>query len=519
MFKSGGGKMKGFKIFFIFVLLSIVFINFVYSQQQGYPWPMRNAQGNFNGPLSVSATLGDYRGSQAYPRFHRGIDIAATGDVFSLVSGAAHTPDNENYVYVGDYYFGYVHLTQRWPNGWDVTGILDDSNNPTRIGVTSVNHLHLQIGRVQAVHGVTGPFSNPLDYIFIYNNQNYGPHPYNYTDPNDEHGRPIVYSVNLFREYPENHPNSNRPEVEASEELGNIIYGLVEIRGRCRDRQYSANIQQYSGIYIVAWCITDMNNNLLYGPFGTIRFDRVEPPDNGTPVKYVYDVRNSTPANSEFFYYWITNPIINNQVEDRYWNTKLRRNENWNGGNARINSEAQYPDGIYKIWVLAYDTSIAGSNGGDTINRRGAEDEIVVIDNFSPYITQVLISNKYSAYWGEIIDSLNLGDLNVNREDFKQDELQNLNIILSFSEIMNTNYNPEISLYFESSKNEYRLDLEQGNWNNTGTIFNGNFRLNQNLNENDTGFVTLKIRNVRDLANNTLDSNPKTIEFYENFYL
>jgi hypothetical protein len=490
--------------------MNFIFVLFITT----YPWPIRP----FTGPHPVSATLGDARGNAANPRFHRGIDIPTDSgtSVFSLISGRVRritTPPYDG-IYVGNYW--YIHLKNMLDDGTQVRGIIDSGNvHPTRIGEVrdygasgpSQDHLHFQIGPPGPPEG---PFFNPLTYTI---NNTVGPD--NYTD----NGIPLVWgsTQDFWWFWREGSEGLEAFQVGSISNGRIVIYGKIDIRVRCQDRLTSAGSEQTSGIYKIKWGVLRMGEGLQIPFTSTIRFQQVQPPNNGGEVLLVYD-RHNYQDHSPFFY-WITNPIINNQVEDRYWNTKLRRNENWNGGNARINSEAQYPDGIYKIWVLAYDTSIAGSNGGDTINRRGAEDEIVVIDNFSPYITQVLISNKYSAYWGEIIDSLNLGDLNVNREDFKQDELQNLNIILSFSEIMNTNYNPEISLYFESSKNEYRLDLEQGNWNNTGTIFNGNFRLNQNLNENDTGFVTLKIRNVRDLANNTLDSNPKTIEFYENFYL
>ena len=84
----------------------------------------------------------------------------------------------------------------------------------------------------------------------------------------------------------------------------------------------------------------------------------------------------------------MTNPIINNQVEDRYWNTKLRTGQQWNGSDARINTEAQYPDGRYTVWVSAYDIE---GKGGDMTTRQGAEDEEVLIDNFKPYLKKMEI--------------------------------------------------------------------------------------------------------------------------------
>jgi murein DD-endopeptidase MepM/ murein hydrolase activator NlpD len=56
-------------------LLSVILIFL-----NAYPWPMKNASSNFNGPLTVYATLGDARGDDDPPivnRFHHGIDIVA----------------------------------------------------------------------------------------------------------------------------------------------------------------------------------------------------------------------------------------------------------------------------------------------------------------------------------------------------------------------------------------------------------------------------------------------------------
>jgi hypothetical protein len=135
-------------------LASFAFLLLAPSILWAYPWPIRNAQGNFDGPLPVSATSGDYRGSRWSPRFHRGIDIPANArtEVFSILSGTATTPRRTDYVVVGDYW--YKHLGQRIRNGDDVTGIRENSRNPTRIGVVRdygdpgprQDHLHFQIG-------------------------------------------------------------------------------------------------------------------------------------------------------------------------------------------------------------------------------------------------------------------------------------------------------------------------------------------------------------------------------------
>jgi len=118
-----------------------------------YPWPIRQ----FGSAHSVSATLGDARGTVADPRFHRGIDIpAGVGtDVFSITStDSAIAPAGYDYVRVGDYY--YDHLMNRIREGDSVTGILDTVNTPpTQIGdvmdYPDGDHF-LVVGKVILIH-------------------------------------------------------------------------------------------------------------------------------------------------------------------------------------------------------------------------------------------------------------------------------------------------------------------------------------------------------------------------------
>jgi len=473
--------MKYSKIYLI-ILFLVLFSTSIFS----YPWPMRNSGGNFNGPLPITGTLGDARGNATNPRFHRGIDIGRTGGVYSIASGNAIV--GENCVRVGEYF--YEHLNVMVEPGDPVVGILENPDNPTQIGSVAGNHLHFQIGPPD------GPFYNPLSY-------NGGP--YNY----DDNAPPVVWGSTyehwwFWREGSEGQVATRVGSIDNP-----IIYRKIDIRAYCQDRQINPNLPgsvNTSGIYRLEWGVQDIQGNWIIPLTQTIIFDQVQPPNNGNPVLLVYDRHNY--RNESPFYYWVTNPIINNQVEDRYWNTKLRNNEGWNGENARINQEAQTPDGRYIVWVLAYDIR---DNGGDMQNRRGAEDTEIIIDNFAPYLSEISLSSqnnkRYSARWGAPQDSLNLEDLNIISSDtFSQDELSNMHIILSFSESMNITSIPQISAYFEASGNNYTLNL-QGNWDADATTFMGTLSF-PNLSENDTGNVILSISGVQDLAGNQLDSEP-----------
>ena len=382
-----------------------------------YPWPIRP----FSEVHAVSATLGDGRGSVSDPRFHWGIDIPAGSgtNTYSLISGSAISlpPYNqEGFVRVGTYL--YDHLIDRVIDNQQVTGILDDPNNPDRIGNVAVDHLHFQIG------SAGGPFSNPLSY---------GGGPVGYTD----NGMPIVYSLDFWQA---------GSEGVIARQVYPPLWGKIDIRSYCQDRQTSGGVNTTSGIYRLEWLVRNRNTGAAFGPYQTVIFPQVQPPNNGAPVLLVYDRHNYRTVSP--FYYWVTNPIINNQVENRYWNTKLRQGQEWNGLDARINSEAQFPDGDYRVWVMAYD--IMG-NGGDTLNRKGAEDEDITIDNFRPYVSRVQIGQeekvvKYQAHWPDVPASdYDLGELIIEKDDYFRVG-KGLTFLIEFSEGMKTDVLPTLQV-------------------------------------------------------------------------
>jgi len=139
-------------------------------------------------------------------------------------------------------------------------------------------------------------------------------------------------------------------------------------------------------------------------------------------------------------------------VRDEWWNTKLRQGEDWNGLDARINAEAYFPDGNYRVWVMAYDIL---NNGGDTLNRQGAEDEDIIIDNFKPYVTRVRIDQqdrtvKYESHWPTTpLNDYDLGQLIVDKDDdCKVGKL--LTFVIEFSEDMKTDVMPTLQVQFPS---------------------------------------------------------------------
>jgi len=385
-----------------------------------YPWPLKP----FDTAHGVSGTLGDGRGSVTDSRFHWGIDIPAGPgtNVFSITSGRAYHTQHHDGIYVGNYW--YIHLENIIASGSQVVGILDNPLNPDRIGDVAGDHLHFQIGPSG------GPFTNPLSY---------DGGPVGYTD----NGMPIVWGSATAHWF-----WRSGSEGQTVQEVQSPLWGKIDIRTYCQDRQTSGGVNTTSGIYRLEWLVRNRNTGTAYGPYQTTVFPQVQPPNNGAPVLLVYDRHNYRTVSP--FYYWVTNPIINNQVEDRYWNTKLRQGEDWNGLDARINAEAYFPDCNYRVWVMAYDIL---NNGGDTLNRQGAEDEDIIIDNFKPYVTRVQIeqedrSVKYQAHWPTTPQSdYDLGQLIIDKDDdCKVGKL--LTFLIEFSEDMKTDVLPTLQVQF-----------------------------------------------------------------------
>ena len=426
-----------------------------------YPWPIRH----FNTAHGVSGTLGDGRGIVTAPRFHRGIDIPASNgtDVFSITSDSIIYTTAGDGMYIGNYW--YIHLTNMAAETTNVLGILDTTTTPpTQIGDVmdyggpghANDHLHFQIGPTG------GPFFNPLSY---------DGGPINYSDGS----LPIVYSLDFWK---------SGSEGENPEQLQSPLWGKIDIRARCRDLQNSGGVNTTTGIYRLEYLISNRDTNASFGPFQTTIFPQVQPPNNGDPVLLVYDRHNY--SSSSPFNYWVTNPIINNQVHNRYWNTKLKTNQSWNGQDARINQEAQYPDGRYRVEVTAYDIE----------TNAGSRHEDVLLDNFVPFVSQVIVEREgevvYNGNW-EL--SGNGMQLNVPTED-SVSRGDDIHLKISFSEFMDGN---QINVKLEKSGHHVNVS---GSWNFNNTVWEGDATIpDENWAE---GAWSISISS-QDVAGNILD--------------
>jgi hypothetical protein len=442
-------------------LLSVILIFLT-----AYPWPMKNDGGNFNGPLTVYATLGDARGDDNPPivnRFHHGIDIVAPNGtaVYSIDSGTAYTHESTGdnaHVQVGHYW--YIHVKDdatRIRDEQPVTGILEDPLNPTKIAEVrdygdpgvSHDHLHFQIGPPGAVYNPLSHYYN-ADGVLTDDSLN------NYIDTLP----PVVWKPTFWKAGCENIPGSRRRQ------LVDALWGKLEIRAKARDKQisYRGRDEEYTGIYSLQWILKPKGNSGVQYINNSFFFDQVQPPNNGNPVTLIYDTTVTRHANSETFHYWLTNPIINHEVEDRYFNTKLKQDEEWNGDVALINKEAAYKDGWYRVWALGHDIE---GNGGDTVKRKGADFTDVLFDNYVPFVDEVTVKKdeeiKYNGKW-ELNGSEMELDIPTDDSVSIGDEI---NLTITFSEIMGS----EIRVKLEKEENEIGVE---GSWKEDKSSWEGN---------------------------------------------
>ena len=295
---------KNYIILFILIIIPIA-IN-------PYPWPIQP----FNTQHPITATFGEYRppyGSLG-KHFHWGVDIgeSAGTNVYPVDNGYVKRWSNKEngWIVVGD--FRYVHI--------NLNDLILDT---TRICTTSVTLLG-KIGNINNPHlhfaeGMGG-ISNRVNPL-----RTGGLTPY------ADSAMPAVYGGNNYRFY--RHGENNI--------ITSPLYGKVDILTKAKDAQ--SNGSNIVGVYRIGYQVNDEEGNTILPYTENIKFDNV----NG-----ILDSIYGSESDISNYYYWVTNALSANNCY-RYWNTKLRKGQAWNGDDADFNSEAKYPDGEYNIIVNA----------------------------------------------------------------------------------------------------------------------------------------------------------------------
>lgn len=201
--------------------------------------------------------------------------------------------------------------------------------------------------------------------------------------------------------------------------------------------------------------------------------------------------------------------LSDNLPGDTCFKAKFNSREKSSNVNATFDSEAVHRDGEYEYAVKA--TDIRGN--AEQITRT------VIIDNFAPYASYVILAsdsnfydNIYIGGWKSELDSSGKATMfppDVNRKFFRNAYLR-----IKFSEKMDTSANkyPSVVLKWNENTVDKTYDLTQYNkvkkWLDPYTLVLGNDSI---LPENYTGELKIAISGGADTAGNQIDINPATV--------
>ncbi|MDD3627564.1 MAG: hypothetical protein PHV06_09615, partial [bacterium] len=190
--------------------------------------------------------------------------------------------------------------------------------------------------------------------------------------------------------------------------------------------------------------------------------------------------------------------------------------------NARYNGEAKYPDGYYGIFIDA-ETWPGKHEQLSYFDLRDkdqelANDFLVIVDNFLPYLEEVKVYQSGLKYHGKyVLDEVTEDYVTLKKEFYSFESFTRGSILieLHFSEEMSTEKLPEI-LFKSAGLDDILINAENGSWSDTGKCF----KVTASIPKINSGFGTTLTMVVRayDLAGNKLDMDPGTVGYYEKVY-
>jgi hypothetical protein len=344
-------KYKIFSNVFFSLSILVLWTNIVF----GYPWPFLE-NGTNTIEQKIRQTIGAYRDQD---RFHRGVDICPNNPlnktVYPVVSGRVERIKGDQ-VLIGNKW--YIHINPIFVKVGDYCIV-----GSTAIGrLRSFNKLNM----TDHVHLQEADKSNPLLYL----------------RPFTDNERPVVDGFTVWRD---------RTNQQITDD---VIWGKIDFRVRGYDKM-THGVSDHQGKvmpYKLGYIILNENQNVLYDRFTnnpTIRF-RYYPPNQNVRLIH-YGIQSANPE------YWVTNETLDGAIpENKYWNSKQKVNSDYNI-DARINTEAQTPDGRCIIRVMLADIS-------GNVNVINSNCQVTkIIDNFRPYVSTLTVTQanliKYQAYW------------------------------------------------------------------------------------------------------------------------
>ena len=381
------------------------------SLAQQVQWPFENP----NVQASVTGSLGEFRGSAAEPRFHRGNDFTNTDfSVYSIDSGAVNffisnhpnprTRARRTWMSVGDVF--YYHIM---PDSSFIREGVDRVTNVeigTYLGEMMVTtgwptHLHLQETNTNYLNNTISPFVDRqgLEFVDTYLRRNEG----------------IELYRNGITSMTNNYLNLRH---NLSNQLANVeywtVYNKIDIAAHIRDQRTNPQGRGGGGeisAFRLKWEIFNSDSSRLASD--SIIYNRPTEISNNQ-AEYVFHPSSSTERDAYRSINIITSDPYETDVNrmDQFWNSRLRTGsvENFEvriqerdaSLDAFINSQATTEDGLYRLKVSGCDTDQGGINN---CIERGMN---LMIDNFKPYVSGLEIGvsddgsdygNIYTSQW------------------------------------------------------------------------------------------------------------------------
>lgn len=348
-------------------LLIVFFIFYIYSIVNAQTWPVPTSE-------KIGGAYGDYRGVTVWG-FHTGIDIEAPRgtEVKAVLGGTVEIQSSDQLrieVSPGVYHC-YAHIKNIIP----ADGSQVSTGDPiAQVGAfDSYDHLHFNLE--DAAGNPT--IGNPLNILSV-----------------DDTVSPTVEGIWFRSQDGTKYFETTAPTI--SDAI--IIWSKIDIISKVSDViGQAASVKP--GIYKIGYQIPESPSGV--SPITTtqwlVEFAGALPPADKQDDVYSEDAK--CPSDQHELYYIVTNT---NQNVDIYWNTKQKLG----GGlsdDAKINSEARFPDGIYKVKIDAQDFK----GNTDTTDKSKKK---VLLDNFRPYVHKVTViqdgEQKYYAYWELVGDQL-----------------------------------------------------------------------------------------------------------------
>lgn len=362
----------------IFGLVGLFGIIDIYGQVQ-WPFPVSNQQ------ATVTGSVGEYRNTNnsGTIRFHKGVDLTnGTNYAVHAVNGGIVSWNNEtgagaSIVTVGS--FNYIHILPKLSirNGTLTHVSVGEYLGDMIVEASWSTHLHMEEARTNFLDHNLNPYVDRSPPYFVTSS--------------------IPDGIAFYRNgLDKNTPNPAtlllNQTVEIDDEDYKLVYEKVDIVAHVIDERVNSNGSGDGHQMVpseITWGIREAEANMRIST-ERLRFDGI--PENAAAVSVFHPL--SWAPGSPSIHIITSHPRF--APYDRFWNSRLRtgQTEGWNISgtrsvslDARINAEAVYKDGKYTVEINANDVDY----NDDPNNLAGQQDVKVLIDNFRPYVKDVIV--------------------------------------------------------------------------------------------------------------------------------